>query len=224
MTGFRHRVLATLGLVGALVLGGCAYDDGYGYGGMSVGTGYYGGGYDPYWDSGYYQPGYFSGWYDNYYYPGSGYYVFDRSGRRHRWSDGQRRYWEGRRAERRDDRWRGRDGRGRDGRWRWREGDRNWQDRDRQPGNGNWGRPPRGAGDGDRNWNRGQNGAGGRDGWRRDRDARPTPQPGLRQPQATPRRDRPQAGQPRVQRNWGNPGRATRPAGGRERPARVRAD
>jgi len=38
-----HRFLAALGLAGALALGGCAYDDGY-YGGMSVGTGYYGGG------------------------------------------------------------------------------------------------------------------------------------------------------------------------------------
>lgn len=107
MTGIRHRFLAVIGLAGALALGGCAYDDGYGYGGVNVGSGYYGGGgyygdgyYGP---SGYYQPGLYSGWYDNYYYPGSGYYVYDRGGRRHRWNDGQRRYWEGRHAERRGD-------------------------------------------------------------------------------------------------------------------------
>jgi len=70
MTGIRHRLLATMGLIGALALGGCAYDDGYGYGGVNVGTGYYGGGgyygdgyYGP---AGYYQPGAFGGWYNNY--------------------------------------------------------------------------------------------------------------------------------------------------------------
>ncbi|WP_150290097.1 hypothetical protein [Sphingobium estronivorans] len=103
MTWTGHRLLAAVGLVGALALGGCAYDDGY-YGGVSVGSGYYGGGYyDDYWDSGYYRPGYYNGWYDGYYYPGSGYYVYDRGGRRHRWNDGQRRYWEGRRESRRGD-------------------------------------------------------------------------------------------------------------------------
>ena len=45
MTGTAKRFLAAMGLAGALALGGCAYDDGYGYGGVSVGTGYYGGGY-----------------------------------------------------------------------------------------------------------------------------------------------------------------------------------
>ncbi|MEJ7927560.1 hypothetical protein WG908_12425 [Sphingobium sp. AN641] len=114
-TGKARRLLAALGLTGALMLGGCAYDDGYGYGGVSVGSGYYGG--DPYWGSSYYRPGGYGGWYNDYYYPGTGYYVFDRGGKRYRWNDGQRRYWEGRRAERpggwnrRDDDRRGNDGR-----------------------------------------------------------------------------------------------------------------
>ncbi len=94
--GKGRRLLAAIGLSGAMLLGGCAYDD-YGYGG--VGAGYYGGGYDSY-----YQPGYYGGWYNDYYYPGNGYYVYDRGGKRHRWNDGQRAYWEGRRNE-----WRGRD-------------------------------------------------------------------------------------------------------------------
>ncbi|KKW93818.1 hypothetical protein [Sphingobium chungbukense] len=102
MTWTGQRLLAAVGLVGTLALGGCGYDDGY-YGGVSVGTGYYGGGYyDDYWGSGYYRPGYYSGWYDGFYYPGSGYYVYDRGGSRHRWNEGQRRYWEGRREARRD--------------------------------------------------------------------------------------------------------------------------
>lgn len=198
MTGIRHRILAAMGLAGALALGGC-YDDGYGYGGVSVGTGYYGNGYygggyaDPYYGSGYY-PGY--GWYDNFYYPGSGYYVYDRGGRRHRWNDGQRRYWEGRRGT-------------------VREGDRNWRDRDRNrpPGDGNWGqRPPR---DGDGNWTRprppqGQGQDRGR--WRNSDGARPTPQPGLRAPQQG---GQPQMTQPRPQRNWdARPPRADRPMRG----------
>lgn len=103
--GKGRRLLAAIGLSGAMLLGGCAYDD-YGYGGVNVGAGYYGGGYD-----GYYQPGYYGGWYNDYYYPGNGYYVYDRGGKRYRWNDGQRAYWEGRRNE-----WRGRnrngDGRG----------------------------------------------------------------------------------------------------------------
>lgn len=235
MTGIRHRFLAIIGLTGALALGGCAYDDGYGYGGVSVGSGYYDDGY--YGSSGYYQPGGYGGWYDNYYYPGSGYYIYDRGGRRHRWNDSQRRYWEGRRAERGDDgRWRGRD-RDRDGRdWNGgnrdgRDRDGNWRDRDGRPGNDNATRPPRppqGTNDG-RNWGRGQNGTQGRDrsGWRGNRPdgARPTPQPGLRQPQAQPqsqpRPSRPQMSQPRPQRDWGGAGRQTR---GREPTARVRPD
>ncbi|MET0180880.1 MAG: hypothetical protein ABW194_10430, partial [Novosphingobium sp.] len=48
--------------------------------------------------SGYGSPYY--GWYDGFYYPGTGYYIYDNGGRRHRWSDGHRRYWEGRRGGR----------------------------------------------------------------------------------------------------------------------------
>ena len=110
MTWTGRRFLAAVGLTGALALGGCGYNDGY-YGGVSVGTGYYGGGYyDNYWGPDYYYPGYYSGWYNGFYYPGSGYYVYDRRGHRHRWNDGQRRYWEGRREARRGDggrHWRG---------------------------------------------------------------------------------------------------------------------
>ena len=97
--------LAALATVGALSLGGCAYDDygyggGYGYGapygGVSVGLGY-GGGYgyygSPYY-GGYGYGGYSPfGWYDDFYYPGTGFYVYDSYRRPHRWSDSQRHYW-----------------------------------------------------------------------------------------------------------------------------------
>lgn len=118
-----HSFLAAIGLAGALALGGCAYDDGY-YGGVGVGSGYYGGGwYDDYWGPGYYyRPGYYGGWYDGFYYPGGGYYVYDRSGHRQRWSDAQRRYWEGRRETRRDDGRRWNDGAARPS-WRERRDD-----------------------------------------------------------------------------------------------------
>ena len=140
MTWSGRKLLAAMSLAGAVALGGCAYDNGY-YGGVSAGSGYYGGGgyYDDYYGPGGYGPAY--GWYGDYYYPGNGYYVFDRGGRRHRWNDNQRRYWEGRRGDRGDrvgrgergDHWRGslarpeegrlyRDGRRvRDGSWRGRD-------------------------------------------------------------------------------------------------------
>lgn len=97
-------------VAGTVALGGCAYGYGdYGsYGGLSVGigSGYggYGGYYDPYYDGygygapyggygyGYGYPSYY-GWYGDYYYPGTGYYVYDRYRRPHRWSDSQQRYW-----------------------------------------------------------------------------------------------------------------------------------
>lgn len=125
--GRGKRLLAAIGLTGAILLGGCAYDD-YGYGG--VGAGYYGGGgyYDGY-GGGYYQPGYYGGWYNDYYYPGSGYYVYDRGGKRHRWNNGQRAYWEGRRNE-----GRGRD-RDNDGRW---NGGRPGNDGRPDNNNNNW--------------------------------------------------------------------------------------
>ncbi|HEX2764344.1 MAG TPA: hypothetical protein VHM92_10970 [Allosphingosinicella sp.] len=104
MSARRLRLAAIL-LAGTLGLSACAYGSSYGYG-RSYGSRYC----DPYWDdcygSAYYDPWY--GWYGDYYYPGIGFYVFDRWGRRYRWSDDHRRYWEGRRH-------------------RW--GDRNWDDR-----------------------------------------------------------------------------------------------
>jgi hypothetical protein len=190
MTWTGQKFLAAVGLVGALTLGGCAYDDGY-YGGVSVGTGYYGGGYyDDYWGSGYYRPGYYGGWYDGFYYPGSGYYVYDRGGHRHRWNDGQRRYWEGRRDTRRDD--------GRRGAWNGGPSRPSWRERSDGDGNRwnrNWGaRPnaqppqqergqqdmtaPRPGWNQGLGWNRGSaprarsegSGQGRRDGWRGRRD------------------------------------------------------
>lgn len=201
MTGLARRTLAALALASGLALGGCAYDDGYGYGGVSVGTGYYGGYgggyYDPYWGPANYPGGY--GWYDGFYYPGNGYYVYDRGGRRHRWSDGQRRYWEGRRGREWRDRgrnwdrdgrpdWRGNDGR--PGNWaRPRPGD--GRDRNGWRGNdgdrGNWARPRPQQPDGRGEW-RGQ----GRGEWRGGQGremTRPVPQrqPGVEQ--ARPQRD-----------------------------------
>ena len=95
-------------LAAAGTLGACSYNDGYGYGGVSVGYG--NAGYcDPYYYdcySGYGRAGYgygyadpWYGWYGNYYYPGIGIYVYDQGGRRHRWNDQHRRYWESRRQQ-----------------------------------------------------------------------------------------------------------------------------
>ena len=90
-----NLALKSLTAAGLFMLGGCA-TDGY-YGG--VGVGYGSGGY--YGPAGYYDGygGGYGGWYNDYYYPGAGYYVFDRGGKRHRWNDGQRAYWEQRRAQ-----------------------------------------------------------------------------------------------------------------------------
>jgi hypothetical protein len=126
------RLRTALILLGAgIAVAGCAYDRGYGYGELSAG---YGGYCDPYYDDCYgggygaYDPWY--GWYGDYYYPGIGIYVFDRYGRRYRWSDDHRRYWEGRRQN-----WSGRDWN--DRRWeRWdgyRGDHRDWR---RDGGNG----------------------------------------------------------------------------------------
>ena len=98
---------ASAGLAGCANLGS--------YGGVSVGYGSpYGYGYDPYYYGSRYGYGYgyggpygympaywgahnsYYGWYGNYYYPGTGFYVYDRIGKRHRWSDAQRRYWQSR--------------------------------------------------------------------------------------------------------------------------------
>lgn len=83
----RLRVSA-LALVAAasVTLAGCVTDD-YGYGGGYVESSYGGYSGDPYY-----------GWQDDFYYPGTGYYVYDRGGRRHSWNDTQRRHWEARRG------------------------------------------------------------------------------------------------------------------------------
>ncbi len=215
MIGKGRRLLATIGLTGAILLGGCAYDDGYGYSGVSVGSGYYGGGYyDGY--GGSYYPGSYGGWYNDFYYPGSGYYVYDRGGRRHRWNNGQRSYWEGRRSE-----WRGRDNAGR--------GAGRGAERGAERGNG------RGNGRREGWWNGRRNGApttttpsvpgrqwqgrprpdgvtnGNRQGWRADRrSGQSVGQPGVQRPQRSIQRDAPRTrsdgvrgrnGAPRTQPN-----------------------
>ncbi|WP_375290853.1 hypothetical protein [Qipengyuania sp.] len=84
--------------VAAMALSGCStygYDSGYSRVSVGVGNGYY--------DRGYYDRGYY-GWYDGYYYPGTGYYVFDRRGQRHRWNRAHQRYWQARRAHLRNHR------------------------------------------------------------------------------------------------------------------------
>lgn len=88
------KVAPIAAFASVLTLGGCT-TDGYGYGGVNVGygSGYY---YDGY-PNGPYAP---YGWYDDYYYPGSGYWLYDRYGARHRWTERQRRYWEQRREHR----------------------------------------------------------------------------------------------------------------------------
>src|SRR4051812_36488159 len=87
MPALRLRTIA-LALAGSAALAGCsAYGGGYG---LSSAYGYGGGYYDDYYGGGYYPSSYY-GWYGNYYYPGTGYYVYDRGGRRHAWNDGQRR-------------------------------------------------------------------------------------------------------------------------------------
>ena len=104
-----HRISAA-GLAIALGLTAAACtEDGYGYSGVSVGysSGGYYDDYDPYYS---YGPRSYFGWYGDYYYPGTGYYVYDRYRRPHRWNNGQQRYWYDRGREWRGDRrenWRG---------------------------------------------------------------------------------------------------------------------
>ena len=108
---------AALALVTGASLAGCAYGP---YGGVGVGVGYGSGNgyYDPYYNGRYYNSGYYGagyggypygyggygygspyyGWNNGFYYPGTGYYVYDRDRRPHRWTDAQRRYWERRRG------------------------------------------------------------------------------------------------------------------------------
>src|SRR3954467_3117347 len=152
----RNLVLIAAGAAG---LSACAdYGNGYGYGGMSVGYGT--AGYcDPYYSdcyagygygAGYGDPWY--GWWGDYYYPGIGFFVFDSYGRRYRWNDNQRHYWEGRR-----------------GHW----GNRNWNDQSwqrwdgyrQQGGQGNWSGQNRNWNGGTRNWQNGSQGQNGARGW-----------------------------------------------------------
>lgn len=91
---------AALALTAGLSLSACVYNDGFGYGGISVGygsAGYYDDYYDPYFRDYYGRSSYgyrpYFGWYDGFYYPGTGYYVYDRYRRPYRWNDYQRRYW-----------------------------------------------------------------------------------------------------------------------------------
>ena len=102
MASIKKRLAMAIAAAGLSIgLGGCMGD--YGYGGVGYASDYYDGygggyGYGPSLAYGGYGGGY-GGWYNDYYYPGGGVYVFDRSGRRSRWNDGQRRYWEGRRGD-----------------------------------------------------------------------------------------------------------------------------
>ncbi|MGX7894914.1 peptidase [Tsuneonella sp. HG222] len=149
---FKQFVRPALLLAATAALGACSAYDSYGYGGTVVSVGYGNGGYYPY-SSRYdrYDPYGYYGWYDGFYYPGTGYYIYDRGGTRHRWSDQHRRYWEGRRGgrdvrenwsawrgqqysgrqgENRTERWQGRDQRGQQG-W---QGNRQRQDRQQWQG------------------------------------------------------------------------------------------
>jgi hypothetical protein len=140
----RFLRLPALVLASTLGLSACAYGDGYGYGGVSVGYG--GGGYcDPYFDDcygggyGYNDPWY--GWYDNYYYPGWGVFVYDQWRRPYRWSDNHRRYWEQRRSrwgnrDWNDQRWQRWDGWDRGDRREWRQDRGEWRE-DRREMRGN---------------------------------------------------------------------------------------
>lgn len=138
MTASRLRN-ALIAIAAAASVSACA--DGYGYGGLDVGYGT-AGYHDPYYNPyvaadqyDFYASGYqgfgqpYWGWYNGYYYPGSGFYVYDRWRRPHRWRDHDRRHWEGRRSA-----------------WRGGEVTANWRDfrRDRREWRGDRGRGYRG--------------------------------------------------------------------------------
>lgn len=86
----RTIAAATAALVAAGGLSACT--DGYGSSGVAVG--YNDVGWDPYYGG--YRADPYWGWSGDYYYPGTGYYVYDRGNVRHRWTDQQRGYWQGR--------------------------------------------------------------------------------------------------------------------------------
>lgn len=115
-----YPALALAAVAGLTACSSSNYDrHGYGYSRVGVGVGY---------NSPYY------GWYDGFYYPGSGYYIYDRGGSRHRWRDSDRRHWEGRRHDGDHDNWSGYPHR-RDGRDGW-NGNSGRHDSDRR-GRGN---------------------------------------------------------------------------------------
>lgn len=90
MASLKRRLAAVGAALGLSVsLAGCMGD--YGYGGVGYASDYY---YDDYGPSYAYGGGGYGGWYNDFYYPGYGVYVFDRGGRRSRWNDGQRQYWQ----------------------------------------------------------------------------------------------------------------------------------
>lgn len=132
-----RKLSLAIAAASALALAGCSsYGGGRGYGGVSIGTadGYYDrGGYGNGYGNGYYGDPYY-GWYDNYYYPGTGYYVYNRAGKRYAWNGAQQRYWQARRAAWRGqyharENWSGYRDQRRDG-WRDRRGDYRDQRRD----------------------------------------------------------------------------------------------
>ena len=154
MASIKKRLAAAVAAAGlALGLGGCMGD--YGSGGVGYASDYYGdygyGAYPGYGPSLAYGGGY-GGWYNDFYYPGYGVYVIDRGGRRSRWNDGQRRYWEGRRqqwhaqrGEGRGPQWQGRPGYGRPGYARPNGQRPDWQRGPRQGWQGRPGATPPGA-------------------------------------------------------------------------------
>lgn len=164
MASMKKRLAAAVAAAGlSLGLGGCMGD--YGYGGVGYASDYYGGygdgygyGYGPSLAYGGY--GGYGGWYNDFYYPGTGIYVFDRSGHRSRWNDGQRRYWEGRRGQGQG---RGAQWQGRGAQWQGQRAD--WQGQ-RGPGRPGGERPGR-----DQSYGRGDNGQ--RGGWQGNRQGRP---------------------------------------------------
>ncbi len=133
MNTIRTITTGVVAVLSAIALSGCM-NDGYSRVGMSVGSGGYGGYGHPYY-SGY--GGYGYGWHDGYYYPGTGYYVYDRKGKRHRWNTRQRDYWANRGHDRRYVQDRDRRDRDRYDRQRWREREME-RVRDRRAERPNW--------------------------------------------------------------------------------------